>query len=102
MVNILNQMTNILADSVNDYLFVKFSRKKGVFSCPLCEVVDGVYMEDYVVKNKNRKTTYTKETFQAFLQTKLDFGKILHFAVLKAGATPSPVLINLLAKYQIP
>ena len=85
----------------NDTVYIKFKDHEGVFNCPLCEILDGTYVDDYTMQVGGKPKKYTKGMILELLQKKMDYGNIVDFAVQKKGEGAPASVVSLLEKYKI-
>lgn len=83
----------------HDTLYVKFERKKGVFNCPLCEILDGVYQGEYTIEVDGKIKKYQKGLLKVLIQKRLDAGVITDFCIQKRGTPRNDEVQSFLIKY---
>ena len=86
-------------------VYIKFKNHDYVHSFPLCEIIDGTYVEDYLLSfnapdGLGHDKKFTKEEFGELLESSLCYGTVDDFTVQLGGELSQPHITDFLAKYK--
>jgi hypothetical protein len=86
-----------------DWLFLKMEDTDGIYSMPLCEVVEGDYKRDgdtHLLTVKDNVAAFSQLKFSQFLELQFAYlGKIQYWIIQPAGEEQSPVLKGFIEKF---
>ena len=85
-------------------IYIKFAGRDVVLNWPLCEVIDGTYIEDYVLSftapdGKGHDKKFSKDEFKFLIESSLLYGTIEDFIVKPSGTVDDMNITTFMDKY---